>query len=162
PRKATNSRPRLTHHALYGMHHLDPGLEPMSPEVEHVEVVQFRLPLQQPRDGGGDVWQVGPRVANVESPRVQDGAYGLARLDQALRYPPVAVPVSEDVPSPNDDGPLAIAAVVAEPLFHLAVDLTLPGQRVLRRALGEVGKSFRPEVVDRAGKHEAGTGYSSC
>src|SRR5262249_17871625 len=111
--------------ALDGMRHLYSLLKPMSPEVEDVEAVQFRLALQQLRDGGGDVWQVGPRVAGIRLARVHDGAHRFAGLDQALRKPAVAGAWAEEVTGSHNECTQAVAAGGLEAFLHLDADPAL-------------------------------------
>lgn len=65
PRKLTDRRRWLAHNALNGVSHLDTRLAPVAGEVEYIEAVKLRLPLEQLRDGGGDVGQIGSGVADI-------------------------------------------------------------------------------------------------
>src|SRR5262245_64398968 len=112
------------------MRHLDSFLKPMSAEMEYVERAQLGFPLQQLSDCGGNVRQVGPRVANIRPARIRDGADRFARLDQALCKPAVTTARSEKVARPHDERGHAVAAGCLEPLFHLDAYLAFPRQRV--------------------------------
>src|SRR5262245_8881017 len=113
------------------MRHLDSFLEPTSPEVEHVEGGPSRLAPQQLRGGGANVRKVSPRVAGFRPARIQDGAHGLAGLDQSLRKPAVAGSWSEEVAGAHNERGQAVAAGGLEASLHLNADLTFARQRVL-------------------------------
>ena len=109
-------------HALNGVTHLDARLAPVAGEVEHIEAVKLRLPLEQLRDGGGDVGQIGPGVADSRLTLVQNRADGLAGLDQALREPAVAGRRSEEVAGAHDERAHTVTAGGLEPIsssFHI-------------------------------------------
>jgi hypothetical protein len=47
--------------------------------VEHDEAVKHRLLLEQLRDGGGNVWQLGAGVADIQLAWIQNRANQMAR-----------------------------------------------------------------------------------
>jgi hypothetical protein len=122
PRKLADRRRWLAHNALNGVTHLDARLAPVAGEVEYIEAVKLRLPLEQLRDGGGDVGQIGPGVADIRLALVQNRADGLAGLDQALREPAVAGRRSEEVAGAHDERAHTVTAGGLEPIsssFHI-------------------------------------------
>src|SRR5262249_51560307 len=119
-------------HALDGLRHLDARLEPVTAKVEHIELGQLILPVEQLNDGCCDVRQVGPGVARGWTPRIADGAHRLARLDEALGKPAVARAGPEITSGPDNQATPPLAAGGLQPLLHFDADLAFACHRILR------------------------------